>query len=227
MTNHPIRKRRSILKAGLGALALNGLAPNSVAQTSITPAPGMPLLRMPKPVITMDEKVALANHIFIGFGKNIHYVDCKGAKVASIDEACGDKPYARGAIVEIEVIRELYLSFPKRMAIAITGVNGALVPFGRQPAGHDAAVKQFMSGAAIYFGIVQTDKIFENVPNEPLKVVGEITIHRFIPSYAIEGPIDNPLPVSHLPEVVAAIARRVEREKKEAAATPQSGKSRN
>lgn len=184
----------------------------SLAQQEVRPAAGRPM-PPPVPFVTMDEKVAAANHIFIGMGKRIYYISCAGNEVSSIEKACGSDPWSKDARLEIEVIRELYIDFDKPLPVALIGVNGAIEPFGSQPSGYDATVKRYMSGVAIYFGDVQTDPIRVKVPNGPSKIVGEITLHRFIKPFAVNGPIANPLPLTYLQEVVATVARRVERER--------------
>ena len=55
-------------------LMMVGSLPSAHAQLEISPPAGKPLPPR-KPLITMGEKVAMADHIFIGTGGRIYYVD--------------------------------------------------------------------------------------------------------------------------------------------------------
>lgn len=192
------------------------------AQANVNPQKSKPA-DLEKPFVTMDEKVAMANHIFIGAGRRIYFQDCLRKEV-SYDSACSPSRYSVSAMLELEVIKTLYVDFPKSITTALIPINGAREPFGNQPSGYDSAVIRYMSGPALYFGKVQTDQIRVDVAEGPSKIVGEITLHRFIEPYAVDGPKANPLPLTYLKEAVDAINRRVEGEKRQATAASQKAK---
>ena len=75
---------------------------------------------------------------------------------------------------------------------------------------------RFVGVRQVFFGQMQTNQIRIEEPNGSVRTVGSITLHRFVVYDAIEGPNENPLPLSYLPETLAAVERRIEREKREA-----------
>jgi hypothetical protein len=182
------------------------------AQQDIRPEAGKPS-DPSKPFITMDEKVASANHIFIGTGRRIYFINQQFKEVA-YEEAFKPSKYSTYAILEITVDRTLYSTIQSAPKIALLLVEGGKEKFGDQPIGYDQTVTAYINRSGIYFGEVQTDQIRVDGGNgRPTKVVGEITLHRFGVPYVIAGPKENPLPLTYLQETVQAVNRRIEKER--------------
>ena len=190
----------------------------ALAQQDARPSAGMPL-PPPKPFVTMDEKVAMANHIFIGTARRIYFVDHLFKEISYEQAARMPQSLTRSAILEIDVDRTLYEQKNLRPRTALMFASISKEPFGDQLSSYVQLEAKFVDKPGLFFSQVQTDKIRVDVPNEPSKVVGEITLHRFIESYAVDGPKANPLSLSYLQDTVAAIQRRREHEKRESLRT--------
>lgn len=197
------------------ACALSSLPDNALAQRDPSPEPYKPMPPR-RPLLTMDQKVDMANHIFVGVGKRVYFADEVYKEVSQQDAY---NPYRAGerALLEIEVEQTLYSKSPSPPKLALMPANGSTQKSAAQPSGYEAIVTRFVGVRQLFFGQMQTDQIRIDMPEGPSKVIGQVTLHQFIVYDAIEGPNENPLSVSYLPEAMAAVERRIEREKREAA----------
>ena len=109
-------------------LMMVGSLPSAHAQLEISPPAGKPLPPR-KPLISMDEKVAMADHIFIGTGGRIYYVD-KLYREVDYELANTLGRYSVSAILELEVERTLYPLAKSAPKIARLLVNGSKEPLG-------------------------------------------------------------------------------------------------
>lgn len=203
--------RRSVLGAGFGALTLYGFTPFCSAQPPLSPSPGMQLPPIPK-LITMDEKVAAVNHVFIGTGKRIYFID-RLYKEVPYDEAYDPTGgHSKSAILEISIDRPLYPSRRTGESAKVFVIT-SLITRGEQSSEYDALTTTYIGRPGIYFTQAYIGSILD-LKKEGAPLVGTIPLHRLINARALSGPVENPLPLSQIHEVMRAVNKRIETEAK-------------
>ena len=194
-------------------LSILGNSANTLAQQPQTPSAGRPVEPIPK-LLTMDQKVAKANHIFIGTGKRIYFID-RFYKEVPFELASGtSNSRVRSAILEVEADQHLYSASDIFQAnVARFFVNSSIEPFGNRPSGQDELSAKYIGKPMIYFSNASIHKI-RDYSQERAPLLGEVWLHTFATTLAVSGPTANPLPLLEIQEVMRAVNLRIESESK-------------
>ena len=196
-----------LILAGLVLSILDSSA-NTFAQQPQAPSAGRPVEPIAK-LLTMDQKVAMANHIFIGTGTRVYFIDRFYKEVAYEDAFSSTKSDSKSAIIEIEVSRNLYPQTTIHKVARFYTVS-SLVPFGGEVDFDKLRVK-YVGKPMIYFTNAYVENIHDFEKNRA-PIVGRIPMHQFVVTLAISGPTANPLPLLEIQEVMQAVNLRIESE---------------
>ena len=190
------------------ALSIFGNGETAFAQQPQTPSAGRPVEPIPK-LLTMNQKVAMANHIFIGTGKRVYFIDRFYKEVSYEDAFSSTKSDSKSAIIEIEVSRNLFPQTTLHKVARFYTVS-SLVPFGGEVDFDKLRVK-YVGKPMIYFTNAQIENIHD-FEKDRAPIVDRIPMHSFVVTLAVSGPTANPLPLSNIQEIMQAINARIDAE---------------
>ena len=193
------------------ALSIFGNGETAFAQQPQPPSAGRPVEPIPT-LLTMNQKVAMANHIFIGTGKRVYFID-RFYKEVPFELASGaSNSRVRSAILEVETDRHLYsASDIFQTNVARFFVNSSIEQFGNRLSGQDELSAKYIGKPMIYF----TNAYIENIHDfekDRAPIVDRIPMHSFVVTLAVSGPTANPLPLSNIQEIMQAINARIDAE---------------
>lgn len=186
----------------LGLWAATAIAQGAGASSSAKP--GLVASLVPE-FVTMDQKLAASDQVFVGIGRRIYFLDQNGREIA-IDAAAREAAAGDGRAVVLEVSVEQELNAPNSQRAS--GVAKFLL---ETPAGIDAKPANFEELAARHIGKKAIYFARRQLP--PAGAPGSATGARaaqpmllsLVNTPARRGPVDNPLPIAELQTVLNAI----------------------
>ena len=203
----------SCIAAGL--LLAYFATPSAISQTReplpLT-SPSQPARPIPE-VVTMEQKLSLSNHVFIGTGRRIYFIDRFYNEVPfEMANANSRNSTTRHALLEVDIDRNLY---PRNMhgesMIAKFFVISSITGLGSAPSGQDELTARYVGRPSIYFTQMYIENIFD-FERERAPIVGTIVLHRLVATPALSGPTENPLPLSEIQEVMKVVNQRISRD---------------
>lgn len=189
----------------LVALAL--AASPACAQTragSSSASPGLVASLVPESV-TMEQKLAASDQVFVGIGRRVYLRDRSGREIA-LGAASREAPAGDGwqAILEVAIEQELQLSNAQRAGGVANFLLEVPAGIGAKPANYDDLAGRVIGKQAIYFAR-------RSLP--PVNESGGVAGHRavlplllsLVSTPASQGPVGNPLSITELQTVMNAM----------------------
>ena len=177
------------------SVVATGLATSSAiaqpAGAASSGSPGLVASLVPE-FVTMDQKLAASDQVFVGTGRRIYFLDGSGRETSAGD--------GRQAILEVGVEQELNAPNAQRASGVAKFLLEAPVGAGAKPPTYDELVARHIGKKGIYFARRQLP---------PGGAAGQIAAQPMLLSLvntpARRGPVDNPLPISELQTVMNAM----------------------
>jgi len=180
------------------AVAAGGLAtPSVIAQTShaaSSATPGLVAALVPE-FVTMDQKLAASDQVFVGVGRRIYLADANGRETA-FDAGSREIPVGDGrqAILEVAVEQELNAPNAQRASGVAKFLLTAPAGAGAKPPTYDELAARFIGKQGIYFARRQLPPAGGARAALPMLL-------SLVNTPARRGPVDNPLPITELETV--------------------------
>ena len=190
------------------AVVAGGLAsPSAIAQmagASSGAAPGLVASLVPE-FVTMDQKLAASDQVFVGIGRRIYLLDRSGREIAldtaSREANAGD---GRQAILEVAVEQELNAPNSQRASGVAKFLLEAPAGIGAKPVTYEELAARHIGKKGIYFARRQLPPAGESGGAAGARAALPMLLS-LVNTPARRGPVDNPLPISELQTVMNAM----------------------
>ena len=186
----------------LGLAATTAIAQGTGGWSSA--APGLLASLIPESV-TMDQKLAAADQVFVGIGRRIYLLDRSGREIAldaaSREEVAGD---SRQAILEVAVQQELNAPNSQRAGGVAKFLLEAPAGIGAKPPTYDELAARHLGKKGIYFARRQLPRAGES-GGAAGQSSAQPMLLALVNTPARRGPVDNPLPITELQTVMNAM----------------------
>lgn len=172
--------------------------PPAIAQmagASSSAAPGLVASLVPE-FVTMDQKLAASDQVFVGTGRRIYFVDGSGREVSAGD--------GRQAILEVGVDQELNAPNAQRASGVAKFLLEAPTGIGAKPATYDELAARHIGKKGIYFARRQLPPGSDSGAAAGTRAALPMLLS-LVNTPARRGPVDNPLPISELQTVMNAL----------------------
>jgi hypothetical protein len=190
------------------SLVAAGLATSSaiaqVTGASSSAAPGLVASLVPE-FVTMDQKLAASDQVFVGVGRRIYLLDRSGREIAL--DAAGREASAgdgRQAILEVAVEQELNAPNSQRASGVAKFLLEAPAGIGAKPVTYDELAARHIGKKGIYFARRQLPPASESGGAGGARAALPMLLS-LVNTPARRGPVDNPLPISELQTVMNAM----------------------
>jgi len=189
-----------VLAAGMNALP--AFAQASGGASSV--APGLVASLVPE-FVTMDQKLAASDQVFVGVGRRIYLVDASGREIA-FDERSRAAPAGEGrqAILEVAVEQELNAPNAQRASGVAKFLLEAPSGAGAKPPTYDELAGRFIGRKGIYFARRQLPAAGQAGAAGGARAALPMLL-ALVNTPARRGPVDNPLPITELETVRNAL----------------------
>lgn len=186
-------------------VAAGPAAVSAIAQTAggaSSASPGLVASLVPE-FVTMDQKLAASDQVFVGVGRRIYLLDQAGREIA-FDAASREAPAGAGRHAILEVVVEQELNAPN--AQRASGVAKVLLeaPAGTKPPTYDELAGRFIGKKGIYFARRQLPPATGSGGAGGASAAVPMLL-ALVNTPARRGPVDNPLPISELQTVMNAM----------------------
>lgn len=86
---------------------------------------------------------------------------------------------------------------------------------------YEIAAMKYLDKRGIFFGAAQRDRIVDDPQRSDNRVIGEIVMYMLPNTYALAGPVENPLPMSELRAVQDTVRKVNEGLKTRSSSSPE------
>jgi hypothetical protein len=190
----------SVVAAGLATSS----AIAQVAGASSSAVPGLVASLVPE-FVTMDQKLAASDQVFVGVGRRIYLLDRSGREIAldgaGRESSAGD---GRQAILEVAVEQELNAPNAQRASGVAKFLLEAPAGIGPKPITYDELAARHIGKKGIYFARRQLPPASESGGAAGARAALPMLLG-LVNTPARRGPVDNPLPISELQTVMNAM----------------------
>lgn len=180
----------SVVAAGLATSS----AIAQLAGAASSASPGLVASLVPE-FVTMDQKLAASDQVFVGTGRRIYFVDGSGREVPAGD--------GRQAILEVGVEQELNAPNAQRASGVAKFLLEAPTGIGVKPATYDELAARHIGKKGIYFARRQLPPGGDSAAAGTRAALPMLL--SLVNTPARRGPVDNPLPITELQTVMNAL----------------------
>lgn len=191
-----------LILVAAGTTTLSAVAQVSGGASSA--APGLVASLVPE-FVTMDQKLAASDQVFVGVGRRIYLVDAGGREIA-FDARSRAAPAGEGrqAILEVAVEQELNAPNGQRASGVAKFLLEAPSGVGAQPPTYDELADRFIGRKGIYFARRQLPAAGQAGAAGGARAALPMLL-ALVNTPARRGPVDNPLPITELETVRNAL----------------------
>lgn len=162
------------------------------AQTSGA-SPGIASALVPE-AVTLEQKVAASDRVFVGTAKRLYFVDRSGREIAAGGAAAPDD--GRQAILEVGIEQHLHPASAQKGGTA--KIVLAPAPAGQSAPAADGLAGRYLGRQGIYFA----RRVAGAGTALPLEAA--VNLLALVDTPARRGPVENPLPMTELQSVMNA-----------------------